>query len=281
MTFFNVLHQTLGSLPSPLYKENRTDLLVTIFVKANSIPVNISTLETILQFSPRLIADDDSGFKSFKKIYTPTVLTTGVYQITIPALDFNQPGTYSILSRGISTTVLDAQLLTVRSDDFLVLDKGQSDSFNTFTDTNQTDLEITIPEQITVINTQIDNIVSNSTGFTITENSLSTTDASVTIALTTAIANNSMMFLKYWVQALRTGGSAGSVGDSSSFERTLKVINVGGVLTIKFRQSDFTSQDQDWNIDFLTSGTNLILTVQGTINNNINWKVTSWNQSIM
>jgi hypothetical protein len=118
--------------------------------------------------------------------------------------------------------------------------------------------------------------VASSADETIAVNTVATTDATVTTIQTIATSSNQVQLVKIKVLGYRTGGSAGSAGDSATFEHTLRIKNVAGTVTIQDNQSDYTSQDQTWAVSFTVSSTNVLVQVTGAVNNNIDWKSESF-----
>jgi hypothetical protein len=99
-----------------------------------------------------------------------------------------------------------------------------------------------------------------------------TTGTTATLA-TVATTTDTVMLLEVKITGLRTGGSAGTVGDSASYIRTARVKNIAGTVTIMSLQSDFTSEDQTaFNGTLTVSSTNILVRVTGATNNNITWK---------
>jgi hypothetical protein len=102
---------------------------------------------------------------------------------------------------------------------------------------------------------------------------VNTTDATITTLATVATTTDTVMLLEAKITGLRTGGSGGSAGDSGVYIRTARVKNVGGTVTIENLQSDFTSEDQGgFNATITASGTDALITVRGSSNNNMTWK---------
>jgi len=88
------------------------------------------------------------------------------------------------------------------------------------------------------------------------------------------IPNNSVMLMRVNASGYRTGGSAGSAGDSACFTRTARIKNVAGVVTVNDLLSEYASQDQvAWGCTIVASGTNAVVQVTGAANNNIDWAV--------
>ena len=91
--------------------------------------------------------------------------------------------------------------------------------------------------------------------------------------LTIAIPINSGMIINATINARRTSGTGvGANGDTNAYILTRKVKNVGGVLSVGTQQVTFQSEDlgtADANI--IISGTNIIITCLGSLNNNLTW----------
>ena len=111
---------------------------------------------------------------------------------------------------------------------------------------------------------------------------VSTTNNTVTTLATVATITNTVMLLQVNVLAVRTGGTSGTAGDSGTYIRTARVKNVGGTVTIASLQTDFTSEDQAaWNATLSVSGTNVLITVAGANNNNVDWVTTYWVETVV
>ena len=93
---------------------------------------------------------------------------------------------------------------------------------------------------------------------------------------TVAIPNNSVVLIESRVVGARTGGTAGAVGDSASYVRTVKAKNIAGTVTVLKRQADYTSEDQrGWKCRHEVSGTDIAIQCTGAANNDVKWHVTT------
>ena len=102
-----------------------------------------------------------------------------------------------------------------------------------------------------------------------------TTDGSATTMATIATTTDTVMLLEVMVEGRRTGGTAGTAGDSACYSRTARIKNVGGTVTIQTLQTNYTSEDQPaWNATIDVNSTNARIRVTGAINNNISWSAT-------
>jgi hypothetical protein len=100
-----------------------------------------------------------------------------------------------------------------------------------------------------------------------------TTNGTLTAIATIATVTDSVMLYEAKVTGLRTGGTAGTVGDSSCYIRTVKVSNIAGTVSIQNLQSDFTAESNAaTNCTITVSGTNILVNVKGDTNNNYTWK---------
>jgi len=109
-----------------------------------------------------------------------------------------------------------------------------------------------------------------------TEVTVNTTDAVATQITSIATTTDSVTELHITFLARKTGGAgSGSVGDSGTYVRLVKVDNASDVLTIAFPIDEGTDEDNvAWDISFASSGANLLVRVQGDANNNVSWKAT-------
>lgn len=113
-----------------------------------------------------------------------------------------------------------------------------------------------------------------------TISTVNTTTATVTTLVTVAIASNTTALIRTNVVGRRTGGSAGTTGDSGAFTRTVRCKNIAGTVTANDLFNDFTSRDQaSWDVDVVASSTNCIIRVNGATNNNVSW--TASTQSVV
>ena len=116
-----------------------------------------------------------------------------------------------------------------------------------------------------------------------TQATVNTTDAVLTTIQTLAIPTNKSGIVEARIVARRTGGIAGTAGDSAAYIRTVGFKNVAGVVSIISPpvSTSFTAEDQaPWNATISVSGTNLIVQVSGAVNNNITWDVTTVYQEV-
>lgn len=101
-----------------------------------------------------------------------------------------------------------------------------------------------------------------------------TTDATNTALQRIGVSNNRTMFIEARVVARRTGGGAGSAGDSAGYVIKGVFKNISGTVSLVGSvATDFSAEDQTgWNLGFSISGTEVIVTATGTANNNITWE---------
>lgn len=100
-----------------------------------------------------------------------------------------------------------------------------------------------------------------------------TTNASTTTLQTISIPTNTVVMIEARVHSRKTSGAgSGNVGDGNGYIRVVKAKNVAGVVTIGSIQTPFTSEDiAAFNATFAISGTNVLLQVVGSANNNVTW----------
>lgn len=106
------------------------------------------------------------------------------------------------------------------------------------------------------------------------QNRVLTTDATVTTLHSFPTVTNVSYDIDVKVSATRTGGTAGAVGDRGIHRGNIRVKNVGGTLILMSSSVDNSSADQAWLISWALSGTNILLQVQGAVDNNITWLMT-------
>lgn len=102
---------------------------------------------------------------------------------------------------------------------------------------------------------------------------VNTTTGALTTLQSIAIPTDTVVMVEARIHARKTGGAgAGAVGDGNGYVRIVKAKNVGGVVTIGLVSSSYTSEDiAPLNATLAVSGTNVIVQVNGSINNNITW----------
>lgn len=106
--------------------------------------------------------------------------------------------------------------------------------------------------------------------------STTTTDATpVNISIFGTSTNEFGILMEAYVFAKRTGGVAGTVGDSAGYVRRAVFKNIAGVVSLVGSvQDNFTVEDQSgWDSTLAITSTNLAVQVTGAIDNNITWGV--------
>ena len=102
---------------------------------------------------------------------------------------------------------------------------------------------------------------------------VTTNNADVTALLRVSVREGTTSMIKAEIVGRRTGGSAGSAGDSAFYTLTGAYKNVGGTLT--GIGSPVLQGGEDvaaWNVGFDTSGESAIVTVKGETNYDITWE---------
>lgn len=102
-----------------------------------------------------------------------------------------------------------------------------------------------------------------------------TTNATNTGILRIKVATNKTLMVVAHIVARRTGGSAGSNGDSAWYTLSGAYKNISGTLTAIGTPDLIGGEDQGgWNVGFTTSGEEIVVLVTGAANNNITWEGT-------
>lgn len=103
---------------------------------------------------------------------------------------------------------------------------------------------------------------------------VATTDATPTTILSFTTASNFSYQVEVMCTARRTGGSAGTAGDSAGYKLFGTFKNVAGTLTqVGTTTAAHTAEDQaGMDCTLGTSGTAIVVTGTGTVNNNFNWE---------
>jgi hypothetical protein len=99
---------------------------------------------------------------------------------------------------------------------------------------------------------------------------------------TIPIPTNSVVIVKAVISARRTGGTAGTVGDCATYERTARFKNIAGTVTMPDSpQADWTSEDQkSWNATMDVSSTDARIMIRGAANNSVDWLTTYFVQRL-
>ncbi|MEM4359955.1 MAG: hypothetical protein QXT45_05450 [Candidatus Bilamarchaeaceae archaeon] len=102
-------------------------------------------------------------------------------------------------------------------------------------------------------------------------NSTTTSGATTTTIASLTTANNSVELVKVFITGIRTNGS----NESVAYERTMRLRNNAGTLSILTFQSDYTSEDaalSPCNVSAVVSGTTADIRVTGTAGADITWR---------
>lgn len=102
---------------------------------------------------------------------------------------------------------------------------------------------------------------------------IQTTDATQTTLYTIPITSDEVVTVEARINSKKiSGAGVGNIGDGNGYIRTVKVKNVGGTVTMGSIQSSFTSEDiTAFNATFTISGTNLLVRVNGSVINTVDW----------
>lgn len=101
----------------------------------------------------------------------------------------------------------------------------------------------------------------------------STTDDTVTTISTIEMPVSSTLLVAARVLARRTGGSAGAANDALAYEIKATFKNVAGAAT-QVGTTTIIMSDKDqigWDVVFDVSGGNVLIDVNGAIDNNVDW----------
>lgn len=113
----------------------------------------------------------------------------------------------------------------------------------------------------------------NNVKYNINSNSTTTTGAVNAIVSSIATASNSVELVKVMITGLRTNGS----NESVAYERTMRIKNNAGTVSLLSVQSDYTSEDAALsaaNVTPIVNGTSVDIRVTGVAAANITWKIT-------
>lgn len=100
-----------------------------------------------------------------------------------------------------------------------------------------------------------------------------TTDDIATPLETIPIPTDTIVMIESYITCRKTaGGGLGTIGEGNGYIRTVKAQNIGGVVTIGTIQSSFTSNAiPSFNATFAVSGTNILINVNGDLNDDVTW----------
>jgi hypothetical protein len=104
-----------------------------------------------------------------------------------------------------------------------------------------------------------------------------TSNNTATTIKTVPIPTDSVVLIKSMINGRKSAGTgSGSIGDGACYERTFAFRNVSGTVTRIGKQTDFSADDvASWNADMVISGTNVLIQVQGSTDDTLNWEATS------
>jgi hypothetical protein len=111
----------------------------------------------------------------------------------------------------------------------------------------------------------------NNVKYNISAHSTSTSGAVNAVIASLATASNSVELIKVSITGIKTNGS----NESVSYERTLRVKNSSGTVSIPTVQSDYTSEDASLsaaNVTAIISGSSVDIRVTGVASSDITWK---------
>lgn len=104
---------------------------------------------------------------------------------------------------------------------------------------------------------------------------ITTEDDSITRLFGVNTDSNRSYLVSAYIVARRTGGSAGSVGDSAWYVLNGGYKNIDGTLSAIGVPSLFGDEDVSaWNVGFSTTGTQIDVTVKGDTNYDVAWRGT-------
>ncbi len=107
--------------------------------------------------------------------------------------------------------------------------------------------------------------------------SVSTTDATVTTLRTIPIVDNRTYYIRSYVTAARTGGSAGTDDDGGVYQIQWMVTTKAGTVTgTNLSNGNASAEDESsYSASLGVSGSNVVVQVAGVANTNINWRTTT------
>jgi hypothetical protein len=117
------------------------------------------------------------------------------------------------------------------------------------------------------------NVIEDTTG-----NTVNTTDATANVtAQTISVATNTVISIESTIVYRKTSGAGvGTTGDGTTIKLNSSVKNVGGTLTLDTVQNTYTGTTNSIagvSATYTISGTNVLVSVTGVVNDNITWNV--------
>jgi hypothetical protein len=106
--------------------------------------------------------------------------------------------------------------------------------------------------------------------------SAATTGTTETVIQTLSPVSNKSYFVETRIIGRRTGGGAGTAGDTAIFVMMAKVKDISGDAGVFDVANIYTSKDQStWNAEIIASGSNALIRVIGAASNDISWSATT------
>lgn len=203
--------------------------------------------------------DDGGAGKMFLKTGSGDTAWTEIFSGTID-LTSEVTGVLPVANGG---TGLDASTVTAGQ---ILIGNDTNNDFDLAT--------LTAGSNITINNAD-GSITINATGPTVQDDTVSTTDATLTTLATYDLSTaDENVFLDVCVLANVTGGAGGNAQRMATFERKVHAKNDGGVVTIILEEAEFTSKESavsGFDVAFSVSGTDLLARVTGGAADNVNW----------
>lgn len=123
-------------------------------------------------------------------------------------------------------------------------------------------------------------IAVNNTDYLVRSANTTTTDATVTTLQTIAIPTDTTVLIEARVTARRTGGSAGTNGDSAYYIVRGRAKNIAGTVTLHDVISEESEDQAGWDADLDVDSTDVRVRVTGAVDNNITWIVAAITQQV-
>lgn len=141
---------------------------------------------------------------------------------------------------------------------------------------------LTEDDDIAVVDLEVTGTVKiNGERFKVSDAQVQTANATPTLLQTIAIPLDKTVLIELRIVAKRTGGTAGSAGDSDVFIVMALAKNVSGIVTLSSVETVYASSGQEgWDVTLDPSGASVLVNVTGAANNNITWDATTFTKSI-
>lgn len=140
---------------------------------------------------------------------------------------------------------------------------------------DQTDLQDALDAKVPTTSPNFDNSMSiNGERYKVALGTCETLSETPNTLFTLATTTDSVKFLEVRIAAYRTGGTAGTPGDSAYYLLKARVKNVGDIVTIVDLVAEESEDQEGWDATLEVGETSIQVVVTGAVDNNITWEAT-------